>query len=414
MDKSSESVRDWSSLPGEILSLILDCLNDTITDCLRLRGVCPSWRSSLSPIILPDLQFPFEEVLPLLAWIAGPLFDAWTMVSIKQSTFYLISSPNKENSTTSVWLTRVEETLRTNLPNIGKVQNPIWCDDDVKMLELKATVNLLDYRIFEVAMSIRHSHIIDGLMFENKMVMLPFRKSRATGTADNFFLFSLIIGNLTVFKFEAVGTFLFSRFVVGNYTDIIAYEGKFYATNLTGRLVSIDPMTLTLEMGQVVEVIGSQWEEACNECSYMVISCGRLYLVNKVRNTRKKGNRFELKVFVLGNLISSNGKLHYFWDPVTTLGDQVFFVSNFESFSLSAQEIGWGRGNCIFFTNNEYGSSESRRQRKKKRSESANSNMYKYFCGLYSLEDGRFFTINSLPAEYTNIFWPVPSWLSQN
>lgn len=45
----------------------------------------------------------------------------------------------------------------------------------------------------------------------------------------------------------------------------------------------------------------------------------------------------EFKVFSLGCIDSSDGEGNYFWEAVTSLGDRVFFVSDFVTFSVSAQ-----------------------------------------------------------------------------
>lgn len=190
MDNQSEFVvRDWSSLPSDILSEFLHCLNDTETDRCRLRGVCTTWRSSISPPPPPSpLKYPVKIMFPFPALFS--LFSAKKENEIgmlRQSMFYLISSPDGSSSP-SVWLTRVEE--KPDLHNTYQLQNPITPIDEFAYPspELKVKINFLDHKIYEVARSYcLHGCINQLLTKKTVMVMLP----KSGATPDHFCLLAL-------------------------------------------------------------------------------------------------------------------------------------------------------------------------------------------------------------------------------
>ncbi|XP_021750856.1 F-box protein At2g17036-like [Chenopodium quinoa] len=199
-------------------------------------------------------------------------------------------------------------------------------------------------------------------------------------------------------------------------------EGRFYATDPSkGKLLVIDPVTV-----EVKEIINGHLEEynSYGLYHYLVESCGRLYLVHKVNDIGyyydsdiggydgdfECGEPLELKVFALGCSISLNGEANYFWEQVTGLGDQVFFLSKYVTFSVSAQDFGWDQGNCIFFTQEGFEGDVSSYLNAYKSKPEYCGRISKFF-GVYTLEDGRIITADDLPSKYTSIFWPVPGWI---
>ncbi|XP_021750854.1 F-box protein At2g17036-like [Chenopodium quinoa] len=397
MANQPQIVKDWSSLPVDILSLVLRGLNKTETDRRRLRSVCTSWRASLFPPN-PPLHFPLESV------------------------FYLISKPAEtETSSTStdVWLTRVDE--MSGPFHTWTLQNPISpAHVFLPMPDFKAEFS-------------------DDSPRAVTIVMLP----KSGATAENYSLLALYVdGNLGLLK-SGAEEWVIIPFESHRFSDVIAYKGEFYAIDYKGKLISIDPRTF-----EVKTIARPHLEEVESEgfmiCSYLVESCGKLCLVNKVVNmsarimeatfydkVKKKfvihdylsevGEPLEFMVSTLSCSCSSspNSEKEYYWETVKNLGDRLLFVSEYVSFSLSAREIGWSRGNCIFFTQEGfkghgyycYGDAHCDDIDHSYKSE---LQMFSRFCGLHTLKDGRVMTGVDLPSKFTKIFWPMPTWLASN
>ena len=423
MDDQPESDRDWSSLPEGILSLVLQGLNDTNSDCRRLRAVCTSWRSSLSP----PPRFPLSVSIPLpkdnyrhpfFIYDKNPAF-------VEQSIFYLISPPTRLESSrkASVWLIRVQE-----WPDKHKwtLHNPICrAHRYIPMPKHKAQVNLLDYKISEVARSYNLNGSVDKELKALKTVMIPSLQSGFT--AENYCVLALVSRyNLSMFNSETKNwdRITKDRFL---FTDIIAYEEKFYVTTLWGKLLVINPMTL--EMKMIIKSTHIMVENSEELFTYLVESCGKLYLVYKVTNAgilyfsrsgsvsgdSERGKPLDLEVFVL-DFCFENGEKKYFWEPVTNIGDRVFFVSEYVTFTMTAQELGWDKGNCIIFTQDGFVD-----RAKKDDPEicydidsdyyASELQMFSRYCGIYTLEDCKIVTT---PSAHQQIFWPIPTWLASS
>ncbi|KAL2939293.1 F-box protein SKIP23 [Bienertia sinuspersici] len=361
MDDDPGRIRDWSSLPADILSVLLQRLDNTDTDCRRLRAVCTSWRSSLTPPL--QLLFPLEVMLPKIEIdssvldsvrlsfpnlvIPESVGDLKKLGYMRQTIFYLISLPDQNSSSSSssssssrssssTWLTRVEETVHLNpdLCKTWKLQNPMSCVCDFKQLpELKTQVNLFEFRISEVA----RSYYLPrgrGSFSSIKTAMLLCPNSQHSDADFSYLTLSTrdLSSNQDLMLLMP-GAEEWVKIDTDTVNDILAYQQKFYAVDFRGKLIAINPVT-----SEVKVVIKSQFEQ--QNCDglycYLLESCGKLYLVQKAvhhnffYNDRfdeyevdyENGKPLEIKVFTL----ASSGDIGYYWEPVTSVGDRVFFV----------------------------------------------------------------------------------------
>ncbi|XVE93932.1 hypothetical protein REPUB_Repub01dG0236700 [Reevesia pubescens] len=76
------------------------------------------------------------------------------------------------------------------------------------------------------------------------------------------------------------------------------------------------------------------------------------------------------------------------WDEMESLGDQILFLGVQLSFSVSASEFSWGKGNLIFFVLPLYDD-----------------------IFVFDLETGIASPSGNFPT-YHNLFWPPPEWVT--
>ncbi|XP_074277091.1 F-box protein SKIP23-like [Silene latifolia] len=433
MSQTQSETRDWSSLPIEIITIIHHKLNSTITDRRRLRSVCTSWRTSLT-LSKPLVYFPLEIPLP-----PKPLRDSWDSDSdsgseptvlrtgdLIQCAFYLISGP-KPNPNPNTWLTRVKETPG-HPPNFWFIQNPFSYEMFFQpMPKIKVNISFLERNIHEIA---RSYTLCTGYMYADK-VMKPVKvvvfPKNGEFVEDGFFSLSAIFGNgdLGFWKFGDQEW----KIVPMNdcrFADVIVFEDEFYVTDLKGKVKVIDPVTF-----EARDIIASNVEFCDGWFTYLVESNGKLYLVNKEVNStagfkeaiypdpetkkmvRTKVYCEPLQPLCLAVWVLKGGD-RPFWDPTWSLDDRVFFVSEYVTFSMSAKEVGWKRGDFIFFNHEGFRGHlcydvecdscdhtyESELQ------------LFSINCGIFTFPQGSITTTSSehLPRPF-KIFWPVPKWL---
>ncbi|XP_074277090.1 F-box protein SKIP23-like [Silene latifolia] len=435
MSQTQSAERDWSSLPTELITIIHHNLNSTITDRRRLRSVCTAWRASLT-LSKPLLHFPLE--IPLLpkpirgfgGWVLDsdsgsgsepPVFETGFLI---QSAFYLISGPNQ-----TAWLTRVEESPG-GPPNYWSILNPFSYDRLFQPLpEIKVNISFLDRNIHEIA---RSYSLFTGYLYDEKVIkvvkLVVFPKNGEI-VEDGVFSVSILFGfgDLGLWKFGEKEW----KIVPNNgcsFADVIVFEDKFYMTDLKGKVKVIDPVTF-----EARDVITSNVEFCDGMFTYLVESKGKLYLVNKKVNTRagfkeaiypdpkmKKMVRTNvycepLQPMGFGVWVLKRGD-RPFWDPTWSLDDQVFFVSEYVTFSMSAKEVGWKRGDCIFFNQEGFrghvcygGYGSDNKCDRSNHTYKSELQLFTKKCGIFVLPQGSITTTSDerLPRPF-KIFWPVP------
>lgn len=154
------------------------------------------------------------------------------------------------------------------------------------------------------------------------------------------------------------------------YDDIIEFKCQVYAVDRLGTVFWIDPSSLNLIQYSPLLINGGGGGR--NRKS-LVESCGDLYVVDRYLN-RERNDSFEDSMVLYRNvkpevrirrrLGENKPKAIGFrvykldeelgrWLNVSSLGDRIFIVSMDCSFSISSSELVGGRGNCIYFTDDD-------------------------------------------------------------
>ncbi|XP_021762263.1 F-box protein SKIP23-like [Chenopodium quinoa] len=309
----------WPDLPVDILSSIADRLDPKI-GTLRLRSLCRSWHSSLSP--LPSsITFPLKLPFPL----SNGVSTSPSHLSLSKRTIYLLSPP--ENLSNGGFLIKVEE--REGKRNAFSLFDPLL--SNAKFPQPKLSLNLLDFRVSVVF----ESYVVNSAF--GGVLQNPFKKAvvakNFAGNGDFIVLGLKLSGELLIWR---IGDEQWTEIGVNgrSFDDIISYNGKFYATaDKKGRLVMIDSRLKPFDL--VPKLMFGE-----GKCTYLVECDGNLYVVDRVGVDDSRD--FKLGVFKLDD----KGR---FWDYELDLNDCVFFVGDDANFSLSRNDYHGDIGNVIYF-----------------------------------------------------------------
>ncbi|KAL9444615.1 hypothetical protein AB3S75_017746 [Citrus x aurantiifolia] len=108
--------------------------------------------------------------------------------------------------------------------------------------------------------------------------------------------------------------------------------------------------------------------------------------------------------------LNDSHSVEYTWDPVTDLGDQIFFISRDCSFAVSSQDFANCGGNCIIFVADPI----YRNNHWHFRIADEPAGLAERRVGIYDLHLGVLIRPLKLIPRYFNMFWPPPAWLSSN
>ncbi|XP_042494744.1 F-box protein SKIP23-like [Macadamia integrifolia] len=401
---------EWSQLPRDILELIARRLTNRF-DALRFRAVCSSWRSAVSqrPHRLPG-RF---RIVPNEGFVE----TNYGFFLSKRTIFRLGSTEAPSNG----WLIKVEE---DDLQNI--LLNPLT-QVQIRPLPsmLPKVLGLSDFRISELGQEYVLQEInypaFPYLNFFNaetcftKKVAFASSKSSISSPEDDNDDFTLLAihvsGQLSIFK-SGDEKWSIIEDLLSSYSDVICFKGKFYAVDITGGTVIVDPSaTVSLRTFIVGPYTTAVFEGGKR---YLVESEGDLLLVDlrlcrdrlddprsnpnfdlysriHPRLYERIGSPVEFKVFKL-----NEGRKK--WVELQSLGDRLLFLGDKCSFSASASDFPGCKGNCIIFPNFF--------------TCSTGQSCYGFkYIEVFNLEDGCIGPLASYPC-YSNLFWPPPSWVA--
>ncbi|KAJ9146903.1 hypothetical protein P3X46_029118 [Hevea brasiliensis] len=376
---------EWSDLPKELLQTIAKCL-DSRVDVLRLRSVCTSWRSSVS---FPSFD---EEIPPLILKLPQPigidavLFHA-TICRMEFSHQNANSSSSESNS--KGWLTKIR------VSKLGKLKlvHPL---SDYPIMYSPFTLNLLDFRFFELSKAFMLKFPFGFPLYEvNKVVLFPI-----SARCSKYEISILAIyheGKLGYWKYgDESWTLLDDKNF--QYDDIIEYKGQFYVVDRWGTVSWIDSSLKLIQYSPPLFGCGGQ--------KNLVESCGDLYVVDRyLDGERRTWNDYEnldvnfparRRTYRMCNPNATDFRIHKLdeewgtWVDVKSLGDRAFVLGVDCSFSISSGDFFGGKGNCIYFTDDD---------NFKGKGLSSDS------IRVFRLENHIIEKVTTLP-EYSQIFWP--------
>jgi hypothetical protein len=84
------------------------------------------------------------------------------------------------------------------------------------------------------------------------------------------------------------------------------------------------------------------------------------------------------------------------WVKLTSLGDRVLFLGKRYTFSASASELGFSKGNCVIYTDDAFKGLDDTE------------------CGMsvFQLDQNRVSPLSDYP-DYLKLFWPPPEWITE-
>ncbi|KAJ4841614.1 hypothetical protein Tsubulata_004904 [Turnera subulata] len=381
----------WADLPKELLEMIGKCL-DSRVDVLRFRSVCTSWRATIP---LPSFD---QEIPPVILKLPRPI-SAESILSHTTICRLEILHQNPAASSPVLpskpcWLTEVEETRRGQL----QLLHPVSHQELVSRSPIE--LNLLDFHFVPVIKAFRVTWGNGVSVFGvNKVVLFPFS---ASCNKDEFGILAIYHGGkLGYWKYgDKEWTLLDDTNF--EYDDIIAYKEQFYVVDRWGTVSWIDSAL------KVVQYSPSLY--GCGGKKNLVESCGDLYVVDRYLDGRVKAVEDYENVVAAGrnNPYGASRYRKTFpkafdfrvyrldedwgWVDVKSLGDRVFFLGNDCSFSVSSRDFYGGKGNCIYFTDDD---------------NFTGARLSDASIGVFQLGEGIIEKPATLP-EYCDIFWPPP------
>ncbi|KAH9804080.1 F-box protein SKIP23 [Citrus sinensis] len=369
----SDSVSSWADLPKELLLLIAKLL-DTDDDhrhhinLRRFRAVCPQWRNAAStlPIKSPPL-LPMNLRFPITLFSNTSFFP----FTLYQTTVYRIEEPG--SSPKNSWLIKVSEQVNGR----SRLMNP-FSSLPIKYLldnRLPKQVNLLNFRFSEVCNRFYLRPNSGTAGFDDPDIMPCFKAALPSDfrSSDDHQRFLVIDqdGELRCPRDRAHFWRRIER--DSGFVDVDTYKNKFYAIELNGKVRVFEELSSSsLDVSACSVRLSQPNDRLC--------TCGECHSVE------------------------------YTWDPVTDLGDQIFFISRDCSFAVSSQDFANCGGNCIIFVDDPI----YRNNHWHFRIADEPAGLAERRVGIYDLHLGVLIRPLKLIPRYFNMFWPPPAWLSSN
>ncbi|KAL0401192.1 UNVERIFIED_CONTAM: F-box protein SKIP23 [Sesamum latifolium] len=443
----------WSDLPRELLEMIANCL-DTETDVLRFRAVCSSWRSSTTPF----KKIPCTPLkLPFFSFQAGgtPLVKhQGAYFSLTERTVYRVQLP--ESKEPSFWLVKIEKSEDGKL----RILNPV-SDSQIKILpetQLPKLLNTLDFRIYEVRKAYTFRYMNPAKAKKNydyKRV----KKVAVSGDVKNNKYVIMAIADFDKLWYIKSGdekwTMVRDNCGSNKFLDVVNYKGQFYGIDFWGGTWVFDSM---FESTKITYNICCPASKAHLVDLYK----GELFLVEEIRvctgydiydGCQSTSPRTPVANMTMEIRVSRIDKGLREWVEAKTVDNQIIFVGDDCSFSVSAEEFEGFKGTRIFYTdrffyfgtegkklhfhdNDDYGyddnwdygynyiecdsdfSSDNDAGTVDNFVPSDEVNLkfrelHGHNTGVCDFASGKSGSLLMYP-EYADIFWPPPSWLSRS
>ncbi|KAI3426621.1 DUF295 domain-containing protein [Psidium guajava] len=303
--------RPWSDLQPELLSMISTRLH-TRMDVLRFRSVCSSFRSSIPlPAPLVPLRIPCSP---------GPdLF-------LRESTVYNLEMPaDGAASGRARWLAKLEESEFGDMrirPPFGSLP-----------LELPLVFDSLKVRIMGICREYTLGYgggtggPVRGMQ---KVVVHP----DCVWTDRHRYVVYFIDDErkLCYWKFGDENRSHLGR----GYEDIVVYQGKVCVVHKSGVVSRIDSSFKLQSFSPPID--------GCSclrrHLKHLVVSSGDLYAVARCF-THFGMSEWDFRVYRLDQQCGR-------WEEMRSLGNSAFFLCKFCSFAVSADELDWYEGDCIY------------------------------------------------------------------
>ncbi|KAJ8764428.1 hypothetical protein K2173_006168 [Erythroxylum novogranatense] len=389
---NTTALNQWADLPSELLKTISNLL-DSPLDVLRFRSVCSSWHSSSSKPCFDRKTPPVTVNLPHLPF--ETVFSRSRICLLELLSLRNPSSSYKEEEVekSKRWLVKVQETSKGKLRLVHPLSGQIITYPPIRL-------NLLDVRIVELCQAFTlRSSCGSSVVGVNKVVL--FQESKSCIRDRLAFLVIFQEGKLGYWRhgdkdWALLGDEKFQ------YDDIIVHKGQFYVVDCWGTVSWIDSSLRVVQYSPPLY--------GCGGKKNLVESCGDLYVVDRyldgerrkwIGNFYANNHRFNPYHQALRlryrNVTPKTEAFRVFkldedwgtWIDVKSLGDRIFVLGVECCFSISCGELGGGKGNCIYFTDDDI---------------YIGGRLRADYIQVFQLEDGRIETLDM--PQYSHIFWP--------
>ncbi|XP_077248289.1 uncharacterized protein LOC143887930 [Tasmannia lanceolata] len=372
---------NWPELPNDLLAVVFDHLPLSIHR-IRFGAVCSSWYQ----FTMENCHWlDFHYQLPFMLVYDKERTETRNFYNITENKFYDIQLPEFRGKwccgSSEGWVVTVDESTNIHLldpftstqiqlPSLDKFPDPQF----ISWPELP-----WDY-----------TYIRKALLSANPL-----------STPD--YVVVTIVSSMLKLSFYKPGdekwTTLENQW--GPYEDVIYYKDKFYAITSNDAVVTCEFASNDFPKFTVFTPPSG---ELCDK-RYLVESCGKLlkvssrlewnpgYDYDENRNLIQPIPEWPYKTvwFDIFELDEDTGK----WIKTENLGDQTLFLGYNSSFSLSARDFPYCKGNSIYFTDSNDDAPDCN-----------------YDNGIYNLEDKSFKRINFF-HRITKPLW-VPRYLASN
>ncbi|KAF5186608.1 hypothetical protein FRX31_023806 [Thalictrum thalictroides] len=405
----------WINLNEDLLEEIVLRLG-SFNDYLRLSLVCKVWQSILSkrlknlPTTLPCLMLPYDKK-------DDTHCDFFSIFTGEGGKVYNLQVPEALNTlcigSSKGWLVRLEDgpsirlinpltSIQFELPPIYTFPNVLeYCPERTGEEYTIQMAYYESYLNFPISLAKMKHKLIHKVVLSSS----PITDNNCFAMAiygDRFKLACCRLGDDRWKSIEGEWN---------PFEDVMHYDGKFYAVDYQGMVIVLPDEEIEAKSAPKAEHFArlpSEYKFSLHKL-YLVISCdGELLIVDRdIEETQSKFyETVDFKIFKL----NKNSETKSRWCEVETLGEQVLFLGINESFSISSHHLVQcsRKGNCIYFTDDDYESQDHLRQ-----------NVAGSDLGVFYLnrEKTRFQTL-PLPLQGYNgrrkRIWPPPIWLMPN
>ncbi|XP_018460744.2 putative F-box/kelch-repeat protein At5g24040 [Raphanus sativus] len=325
-------MENWSELPSEIIYSI-SLRIDNLFDLIHFRSVCSFWRSSsllkLRPTTAPKCPLPVDS---------GAYGDG---CHVSSSRVYLVKSSSDHNGP-RYWLLKIGENENGDI-----VLNRFFARTSYysRRVNPPFSLDLLRCQVFELAQEhVACSTWSDG--FQRLVKLEEDIGFMSLGADNNEFMVlrNSIFTAPTVYRsVEERWTELQITHPDANLEAIVSYKSKFYAIDITGRTIVVEPTYLqvtTFQRSRPCDKTRKRWLVNSEDKVLLVEICSENHDDFSIPDIPEKKIWFEVsELDVEGND----------WNQVEDVDGRVLFLDEHCSFSYLATEIQGFRGNSIIF-----------------------------------------------------------------
>lgn len=379
---------DWSTCPKGILEKISE-KTDILFDRARFRSVCVHWwRSSSTPI-----QRRYQPLkFPILKLRSPP--DEVDSINKGTNPFCYISKlnvvlvkppppPPQEKQTLHPWLMGICQTSTDKTFLCHPLANKVSPESFPHVLDFNklSTLNLGCNFIKDDDL-VSHPHPV-GYNAPVKLAVVKSHggKNLLLGTFNYNYSTPRSLLKCGDDDWKLMSEDLPISIVSG---DMRHFKGRSYAVDGTGRTVIFEP-------DSSYHLMSESFVGGGGRVKFLVENDGELLLADVYECKGVKSGQHDPVKIDFFKLDEYEKK----WVKWTNLKDRVLFLGMLGSFSVSASDLCVSKGNCVIFMDI----------------------VLEQFPGLphmifvFDLDESR---VTPLSPEYSNLFWPPPSWIVNN